>query len=112
MVPCKLREDRLVPVKGAEQRIFTETGAIEHFKLDIGKPADVAILRSLNPAAYIGMVRSKLNGSPVRFYARNHDLSGDVSWVLKQDPTFSDRLLEAWLVVSSQWDSKVIEIPT
>lgn len=109
MLPCKLREDRLVPEKDAEAVSFTELEVLSRFRLDGRKAQDQNILRMLVPAAYIGLVSSRKTGSPVRFYVRNHDLSGDISWVIASDASFPSRLLEVWLVESATWESRMIE---
>jgi len=109
MLPCRLREDRLVPEKGSEAVSFTELEVLSRFRLDGRKSADQNILRMLVPASYIGLVSSRKTGEPVRFYVRNNDLYGDISWVLKGDPSFPGRLLEVWLVESATWESRMIE---
>ena len=109
MLPCKVREDRIVPQKGAAPVEMTGLQVIERFLLDVRQPADLYAFRSLAPESFIGLATSALNGRPVRFYIRNTDLSGDISWVLKRSPTFADRLLEVWKIDQAEWDSKVLE---
>lgn len=109
LVPCKIREDRVVRKKGAESVAFTGPELMRKFLLDPGNRIDLVLFRSLVPESYIGLSKSSRNGRPVRFYLRNDDLTGDLSWVLKRDPTFADRVLEVWLIDRSEWDSRVIE---
>jgi hypothetical protein len=111
MLPCKVREDRIVPQKQGEPVELTGLQVIERFLLDMRSPADLLAFRSLSPNSFIGLVKSALNGRPIRFYIRNTDLSGDISWILKRDPTFAARLLEVWKIDSAAWDSRVIEAP-
>lgn len=109
--PCKLREDRVVRQRGVDPVVMSGQEVIARFLLDMRVPQDQFAFRKLAPASYIGLAKSALNGRPVRFYLRNDDLSGDVSWILKRDPTFASRLLEVWLVERAEWDSRVIEAP-
>lgn len=109
--PCKVRADRLVPQKQGEPIELTGVQVIEKFHLDVSNPADLHAFRSLTPNSFIGLVTSALNGRPIRFYIRNTDLSGDISWILKQNPTFAGRVLEVWQIVSAVWESRVIEAP-
>jgi hypothetical protein len=111
LLPCKVREDRIVLQKAGEPIELTGLQLLEKFLLDVSNPADLYAFRNLSPDSFIGLATSALNGRPIRFYIRNTDLSGDISWILKQSPTFADRVLEVWKIDSAAWESRVIEAP-
>jgi len=101
--PCKLREDKFVPVKGAESVNVDLGGFIKLLGLDSKKDLAVRILRELRVTSYVGRHEGRV------FSLYNPDLTSYVGWLLKTKPTFGDNLQELWRVESIAMDSKVSE---
>ena len=104
--PCKLKDNRFVPTK--EEPITLDWGDLltrvapsKSYKAKLG-------LRSMKKGAFVGKTRN--NGVETNFIILNADTTGKVKWLLKQDPTFVNRLIEVFRVEDVSWDDKVEEI--
>lgn len=95
--PCKLREDRLTPVKGSEPL----TLSWKELAKKLAPSANAQALRTLyyvQTGAYVGLLKHPATGQPVNFCFVAQDRSGNVAEVLRRDPSFAHRLIEVFLV--------------
>jgi hypothetical protein len=109
LIPCKLRADRLVPVKEGEVLVLTPTELMKKFRMDPANRLHQATMKLLSPLSYIGLTQHVLRPKEVtHFYLKNLDLSNDVEWIQKKNPTWSERLQEVWMVDKVEWDAQVV----
>lgn len=67
-------------------------------------------LLNLHHGMFVGISRSiRRPGEKTIFVLFNVDRSGDIEFVLKKDPSFEQRLVEAYFVESALYDAKVSE---
>lgn len=105
LTPCKLRADRFVPQDGDPIDLDWRT-LCERLAPSRSRTALIT-LRQVQQGAYVGLVRGP--GGPRTFLLANADRSGDLTGILKKDPSFADRLLEVWRVDQVKWDCKTTE---
>ena len=116
--PCKLRGGRLVPTK--DEPVSFEWNDLCSRLAPTSTVKAKMQLRSMQVGAFIGTTHSKnpdwmLDRSQpetilTNFIFCNMDRSGNVAWLLKQNPSFSDRLSEVFRVESVEWDSGFEEL--
>jgi hypothetical protein len=64
----------------------------------------------IKPGAYIGKSETKLG---TRFFVLiNPEMSSDISWVTRKDPSFTKRISNVYRVESVTWDGQVQESPS
>lgn len=69
-------------------------------------------LGHLKPGSFVGLVQgSRTPERVVIFVLHNEDQTGELGFVLKRDPTFETRLIQAWRVIECGYDRKVTEMP-
>ena len=103
---CKLRDGWLVPVKNNEPVVLDWAAVCK--LLAPSKTAEaMKALRLMTVSSYVGLVQA--NGRISNFVVRNPDLSGDIRATVKRDPTFAQRLVDAYRVESVDWEDKMIE---
>ncbi len=107
--PCKLREDRFVPTKAEPMQV----GWVDLCnRLAPNKsPQALMTLRRLEHSAYVGLALDLKTKNAQNFFLMNFDRSNRVGWLLKKDPSFSERLIEVYRVDGVTYDSKVEENP-
>jgi hypothetical protein len=106
--PCKIRENRLVPTKDE-----AVTLSWDDFCKRLAPSRSLRAKSNLRRAgtnAFIGLLRNAQTQEPCNFILQNQDRSGSIEWLLKQDPSFSNRLLEVYRVESAEWDIKLEEL--
>ena len=108
LLPCKLRDDWIVPAKGGVPTTF-DWDTLAAKLAPPNDPQALRNLRQLQASAFIGLIRSKRDQRPVSFFLLNPDRTGTVGWLLKKDPSFTDRLLEVYRVESVVWDGEMKE---
>mgnify|MGYP001574908788 CR=1 FL=1 len=110
MVECRLRETKLVPIKGKEYEEFDLKELVAKWQLTPSQNAThLRVLRMLKPDCFVGRSTHPTTGVPGLFYWHDATNKNDVASLLKRDPSFSNRLVEVWRVESAQWDSKFEE---
>ena len=108
--PCRLRADRLVPTKD-EVVTFEWEDLVERLAPSKSLQAKMT-LRKLQKGAFIGTTRQAESQSPTNFLLVMPDRSGRIGGLIKQDPSFPERLLEVFQVQSVDWDDSLDEIRT
>jgi hypothetical protein len=103
---CKLRDGWLVPVKNTEP-LTLDWGELCALLAPSKSQRALLTLRHIQVSGYVGLVRQPTFVS--NFVVRNADLSGDIRQTIKRDPTFAQRLVDAYRVDSVVWDDKLVE---
>lgn len=107
LLPCKLREDHLVPVKGAasktypweEFRDLLQSHLPAKERRGVGAQERLRILGRVQAQGYVGRVRSREDPKVLNlFFISNQDHSGSLSSMLDRDPDFLGRVVDAYLV--------------
>src|ERR1700677_2396511 len=109
LMPCKLRDWLLCPIKGAEV-VTLDWKELQKKLIPKGDVQALRNLRQIETFSFIGLIRSKRDNRPVSFYMLNKDRTGDVSWLLEKDPSFAGRLLEGYRVDEAPFDGKRVEL--
>lgn len=110
--PCHLREGKLAPNKGVAPVVFTWPELMAAVAPSQGHQAKMA-LRALQPGAYVGTIKDPKNSKILRnFVIVNQDRSSQLTWVLKKDPGFEERLVDVYRVDEVKWESVVQEFDT
>lgn len=107
--PSRLLQTRLVDDKNQEAIDLTFDQLVK--KLVPNKDVNEAIkLGRLKPGSFVGLVHSaRFPEKVVIFVLHNEDRTGELSYVLKRDPSFETRLIQAWRVAECSYDRKVTE---
>ena len=103
---CKLRDGWLVPVKNTEPLTLDWKQACALLAPSNTDRARL-LLRQMQVSSYVGLVRQPTFVS--NFVIRNADLSGDMRSTVKRDPSFAQRLVDAYRVDSVVWDASMTE---
>lgn len=107
LLPHRLREDRLVPIKGAEPIVLNwrELAA----KLAPSNRIEaVKTLRHMQRGAFVGLLKQGKR-EPSNFCFIAQDRSGKISNIIRRNPSFGSNLLEVYRVVESDWGSVMLE---
>lgn len=108
--PCRFREDRFIPLRDASLLELDWVGLVDRLA-PTRSPAALMNLKRLRVNSFVGLVRNPQTGEVGNFYLLNPDRSGSLTWLLHQDQSFPERLLESFKVVSANWDYKFEELP-
>jgi hypothetical protein len=107
--PCKLRENRIVPVKGAECEEFTWGELVAK----LAPTATVSALRTLyyvQNGAFLGLLKHPKDASKeVNFCFVAQDRTGAVTEILRRDPSFGRRLVTVYQVLEAERGSQLTE---
>jgi hypothetical protein len=107
--PCKLRADRLVPVKGSDTIELTW----RELAAKLAPSRDVQALKTLYHAqqgAYLGLVRDPRNPQKlVNFCFMAQDRGNSISPIMTRDPSFGRRLVEAYQVIELDKGRRILE---
>lgn len=95
--PCKFREGKFAVAAKAEVESLDLAALRARLLLTEDTPLVRSKIACVRPNAYVGIVRGQ-EGNQVGFVLLNDDRTGNCQWLLKKDPTFADRLQEAWKV--------------
>ena len=101
--PYKIRADNFVPLKDGDDQELTWDELAERLA-PAGTVEGLMTLRRLEPGAFVGLARHPANGQVGNFLLLNQDRSGRITWLLKKDPTFPERLVEVFRVKVAEWD--------
>lgn len=107
--PARILQTRLVLCKGEPAQEYTFEQLVEKF-LPTKDPREGVKLGRLRRGAFVGLTRSSV--TPTRlvvFVLHNEDNSGNIDFVLKNDPTFESRFICAYRVDEAEFDAKFIE---
>jgi hypothetical protein len=110
--PHKLRADKFVPVKDAEE-LTLDWPKLKALLAPSGEFPALRNLRNMQVSGFVGTMKdANVPGKVNNFFFLNVDRSANVAWLLKRDPTFEKRLLSAYWVREAAWDSKMEEHAT
>ena len=107
--PARLLQTRLVTSKTDPEFSLDFKAMVKRFV-----PPNAAFERTkllnLKHGMFIGLSRSQRRpGEKCIFVLANLDRGGDIAFVLRKDPSFENRLIEAYFVESAEYDAKVTE---
>jgi hypothetical protein len=107
--PAHLLQTKLVLSKNEPEIELDFKELVKRFVPDT-LPQEKMKLLNLRHGMFIGKSHSqKRQGGKCIFVLFNVDREGSIDFVLKKDPTFEARLLEAYFVESAKYDAKVTE---
>lgn len=107
LTPCKLRNDRIVPVKDVPA-LRMEWAEIRERLAPSREENALLNLRKLDKGSFVGLLRAK-TGEVRNFILKNPDRSDTVDWLLEKDPTFPERLIEVFRVEEANWEASMSE---
>jgi hypothetical protein len=106
--PCRFREGWLVPVKD-ESPLVVDWRELSARFAPSKEPRALSVLRLLQTGAYLGLVKGPRG--PSNFVVVNPDRSGNITKIVKRDPSFAGRLISAYRVDEVQWaDGAMVEL--
>ena len=109
MKPARLLQTRLVTSKTGDA-IELEFPQLLAKLIPHPDRMEAVKLVGLRRGAFIGLTRSaKVPGKQVVFVLYNANGSGNVDFVLKNDPSFEQRLIEAYRVEEAVYDGVITE---
>lgn len=111
LTPCKLREDRIVPVKDTPTLLLDWNGVLAKLAPN-RQPSAMTNLRRMDKGSFIGLARDGKTSQVRNFILKNVDRSDKVDWLLAKDPSFPDRLVEVYRVEVANWETTVSETGT
>jgi hypothetical protein len=109
--PARLLQTKLVTSKTDPEFELDFKQLLRRF-VPLNAPQERFKLLNLRHGMFVGLSKSqKRPGGKCIFVLSNIDRSGNIDFVLKRDPSFEIRLLEAYFVESSEYDGKLSEQP-
>ena len=109
--PARLLLTRFVTSRTGDEQSLDLKGLMERFA-PTREPGDRINLMHLRRGEFMGLVRSGKNPNRiVTFLLVNPDQSGNVDFVLKNDPSFENRLVEVYRVEEAVYDARITEEP-
>jgi hypothetical protein len=109
LLQAKLREGKLVPVKGADPLILDWTGLRDRLAPGRSRVA-LMMLRALKPGAYVGTRR--LGARTTTFTLEAAGRSSKLPRAIQTDPGFADSLVEVFYVQDVDWEARIVEART
>jgi hypothetical protein len=110
--PCKLRENRLVPLKNTAPVEFTWKELVERLAPSRTDKA-LKSLYFLQPGSFVGLLKHpnprKREKEVVNFVYVGQGRTGLLLGPMAQDPTFAERLIEVYRVEKAEKDMKMSE---
>jgi hypothetical protein len=103
---CKIRAETLVVDRKQLLETMEWAAFQEKFAPDLGRES-LLKLQNVRLGAFVGL--SQVRDNVVNFILINPDLSGDISWILKKDPSFEGRIVEVYRVELVEWDGVIAE---
>ncbi len=107
--PCHLRGDRFVPSKEAPIEVSWHD-LLDRLAPSKSSKAKNQLRSGMRMGGFVGLTRHSKSPEPCNFVLQNQDRSGKIGWLLKQDPSFSERLIEVFRIEALAWDDKVEEL--
>lgn len=108
LLPCRLREDKLVPEKGTEP-ITLDWRELAAKLAPSNRIEALKTLKHVQRGAYIGLLDQGKNKPPSNFCFIAQDRSGNVADVLRRNPMFGDRLIEVYKVIEADRGAALTE---
>ncbi len=107
--PAHLLQTRLVVSRAEPEFELDFKGLVKKFLTDKA-PQERFKLVGLKHGMFIGHSASrKRPGEKCIFVLFNVDRGGNIDFVMKKDPTFPSRLIDAYFVESAEYDAKLSE---
>jgi hypothetical protein len=110
--PCKLRENRLVPLKNTAPLELTWKELVERLAPSRTDKA-LKSLYFLQPGSFVGLLKHpnprKREKEIVNFVYVGQGRTGLLLGPMAQDPTFAERLIEVYRVEKAEKDMKMSE---
>lgn len=107
--PCKLRATRFVETADESVQL-SRRELITKFAVSENRIMALRNIMSLRAGTYIGLAKHPNNGKPASFFLWRPDMTGDIGFKLRKDPSFSARLLEVFRVEHVEWDRSIQEM--
>lgn len=110
--PARVLQTRFVTSKTGPDEQYSFKELLARFLPTGVSKSEASKLLGLRAGMFIGKVRSaKTPGKEVQFVLYNQDGSGNIDFVLKNDPSFESRLIEAYRVEHAEYDVTLTEAP-
>lgn len=110
--PCKLREDRFVPIKNVGPVEFTWKELVERLAPSRTDKA-LKSLYFVQPGSFVGLLKHphprKREREVVNFVYVGQGRTGIISGPLAHDPSFANRIIEVYRVEKADRDMKMSE---
>lgn len=106
LMPCRLRDDQLVPLKGAEE-IELDWRELTARLAPSNSLKAVKALKYLQVGAFIGLIDQGPNLPPSNFVYVAQDRSGNFAGVLKKSPGLANKISSVYQV---KWISGLPEL--
>lgn len=107
LMPCRLREDRFVPDKGADLVNMTWRELAEKLAPS-NRVEALRTLQYVQRGAYVGLL-DRRDGPPSNFCFVAQDRSGNIGEILRRNPAFASRVLEVYQVVEIDHEAGMLE---
>ena len=104
--PAKIRGDRMVPTK--EPAVELDFKALQKLLAPSGSPQARRTLLQLRPGSWIGLRSGSV--PPSNFLLQNQDYSGEIGWLLAQDPLFPETVRSLYRVDIVEYDGGVRDL--
>lgn len=110
--PCKLREDKFVPLRNEQLVTLTSWADLCRF---FGKnpknqrDPGLRTLLSMDTSGYLGILRKPEGGTRI-FHLWNRGRGNKVGWLIKKLPEFPSLLERVYFVQKVEWDAKTTEL--
>jgi hypothetical protein len=106
--PCRLRDGKLVPEKESESITMTWRELVSKLAPS-NRVEALKTLQYLQRGAFVGLLDRGGNMPPSNFCFVAQDRSGNISEVIRRNPSFSRKLKEVYQVVELERDSGMME---
>lgn len=106
---CRLRSQTLVPRRDENPLDLDWDGLVARLAPAKTQQA-MMTLRRLQVGAFVGLSRHPSTDQVGNFLLINPDRSGRLGWLLAQDRSFSNRLIEVFRVQEAEWDHKFEDV--
>lgn len=110
--PCKLREDKFVPLSGEPPTVLSSWEELcKFFERNPKNPRDVGLraLQAMDTSGYLGVLKKPEGGTRI-FHLWNRGRGNKVAWLIKKIPEFPSLLERVYFVQSVVWDARTVEM--
>lgn len=110
--PCKLREDKFVPIRDEPAKTFSSWDDLckffERNPRNVRDPGFRTLL-AMDTSGYLGVLRRPEGGTRL-FHLWNRGKGNRVAWLIKKIPEFPSLLERVYFVQKVEWDAKTTEL--
>lgn len=106
---CKVRLDRAVLLKDEPPCELDWGGLVQRFAPGGRIDARVNMRNNLRVGGFVGLIKRRGKEEVANFVLFHPARNGNLGWVLRADPTFSERVVEIHKVSEIEWDHKFQE---